>query len=404
MHLLYEKELNIINNINAAILYCKNDEFSTILYANNYFYDLIGYTKEEIKEIFKNRFAYLVVDDVSEILVGVQQSIDEGKNLDFEFRMRRKDNSIIWLHDTAVYNKEENTFYVTLMDITHMKSIEYQKDKLNNYLDNITNKVVISDAMGIIEYKNKEAEKDTTYPKIGENIKSYISENIVGHYSEELWSFVKDRTVIEFETRIKKDYEFINHNRNKLIPIKDEFGKVLSVMQVSESIMRNGDLLTHFPDRAMFKEYYEKLKLFISDTSKIYLALIDIDNFKKINDTYGHIIGDRVIVETASRITNIISKKDYVCRFGGDEFVILFIENNDGNVINKLNNIAKSKPIDKELSGINITYSIGVAKQIDNDLSYLNLVDLADKALYEVKRNGRNNICFANEFRLINNN
>ena len=117
-----------------------------------------------------------------------------------------------------------------------------------------------------------------------------------------------------------------------------------------------------------------------------------------------YLIGDRVIVETASRITNIISKKDYVCRFGGDEFIILFIGENDENVIDKLNNIVKRKPIDKELSRINITYSIGVVKQIDSNLSYVNLVDLADKALYEVKKNGRNNICFANDFRLINNN
>ena len=171
MDFLYKKELDIINNINAAILYCKNDEFSTILYANQYFYDLIGYTKKEMETIFNNRFADLVIDDVSEILVKVEEIISKGENLDFEFRMRRKDNSIIWLHDTAVYNKENNTFYVTLMDITYMKSIEYQKEKLNNYLNNITNKVIITDINGIIEYKNNEAENNDIYPKINENIK-----------------------------------------------------------------------------------------------------------------------------------------------------------------------------------------------------------------------------------------
>ena len=72
MDFLYKKELDIINNINAAILYCKNDEFSTILYANQYFYDLIGYTKKEMETIFNNRFADLVIDDVSEILVKVE--------------------------------------------------------------------------------------------------------------------------------------------------------------------------------------------------------------------------------------------------------------------------------------------------------------------------------------------
>ena len=401
MDFLYKKELDIINNINAAILYCKNDEFSTILYANQYFYDLIGYTKKEMETIFNNRFADLVIDDVSEILVKVEEIISKGENLDFEFRMRRKDNSIIWLHDTAVYNKENNTFYVTLMDITYMKSIEYQKEKLNNYLNNITNKVIITDINGIIEYKNNEAENNDIYPKINENIKDYISENIIGYYKEELWDLVKNGENVEYETRVKINNSFLNHNKNQLIPIKDDLGKISNIMQISESVMKNNDLITHFPDRIMFKDYYEKVKLFIEDNFNIYIILLDIDNFKNLNDIYGHIIGDKIISETADKITSIISKKDYVCRYGGDEFIILLIEENDENIINKLMKIVETPSNNKELNGINITYSIGVAKQIDKLLSYFNLVDLADKALYNVKRKGKDNICFASDFKLI---
>lgn len=401
MDFLYKKELDIINNINAAILYCKNDEFSTILYANQYFYDLIGYTKKEMETIFNNRFADLVIDDVSEILVKVEEIISKGENLDFEFRMRRKDNSIIWLHDTAVYNKENNTFYVTLMDITYMKSIEYQKEKLNNYLNNITNKVIITDINGIIEYKNNEAENNDIYPKINENIKDYISENIIGYYKEELWDLVKNGENVEYETRVKINNSFLNHDKNQLIPIKDYLGKISNIMQISESVMKNNDLITHFPDRTMFKDYYEKVKLFIEDNFTIYIILLDIDNFKNLNDIYGHIIGDKIISETADKITSIISKKDYVCRYGGDEFIILLIEENDENIINKLMKIVETPSNNKELNGINITYSIGVAKQIDKLLSYFNLVDLADKALYNVKRKGKDNICFASDFKLI---
>ena len=401
MDFLYKKELDIINNINAAILYCKNDEFSTILYANQYFYDLIGYTKKEMETIFNNRFADLVIDDVSEILVKVEEIISKGENLDFEFRMRRKDNSIIWLHDTAVYNKENNTFYVTLMDITYMKSIEYQKEKLNNYLNNITNKVIITDINGIIEYKNNEAENNNIYPKINENIKDYISENIIGYYKEELWDLVKNGESVEYETRVKINNSFLNHDKNQLIPIKDDLGKISNIMQISESVMKNNDLITHFPDRTMFKDYYEKVKLFIEDNFTIYIILLDIDNSKNLNDIYGHIIGDKIISETADKITSIISKKDYVCRYGGDEFIILLIEENDENIINKLMKIVETPSNNKELNGINITYSIGVAKQIDKLLSYFNLVDLADKALYNVKRKGKDNICFASDFKLI---
>ena len=401
MDFLYKKELDIINNINAAILYCKNDEFSTILYANQYFYDLIGYTKKEMETIFNNRFADLVIDDVSEILVKVEEIISKGENLDFEFRMRRKDNSIIWLHDTAVYNKGDNTFYVTLMDITYMKSIEYQKEKFHNYLNNITNKIIITDIDGIIEYKNNEAENSNIYPKISENIKDYISENIIGYYKEKLWDLVKNGENVEYETRVKVGNKFLNHDKNQLIPIKDDLGEISNIIQISESVMKNSDLITHFPNRAMFKDYYEKVKLFIEDNLYIYIILLDIDNFKNLNDIYGHIIGDKIISETASKITSIINKKDYVCRYGGDEFIILLIEENDENIINKLMKIVETPPNDKELNGINITYSIGVAKQIDMLLSYFNLLDLADKALYNVKRKGKDNICFASDFKLI---
>lgn len=401
MDFLYKKELDIINNINAAILYCKNDEFSTILYANQYFYDLIGYTKKEMETIFNNRFADLVIDDVSEILVKVEEIISKGENLDFEFRMRRKDNSIIWLHDTAVYNKEDNTFYVTLMDITYMKSIEYQKEKFHNYLNNITNKIIITDIDGIIEYKNNEAENSNIYPKISENIKDYISENIIGYYKEKLWDLVKNGENVEYETRVKVGNKFLNHDKNQLIPIKDDLGEISNIIQISESVMKNSDLITHFPNRAMFKDYYEKVKSFIEDNLYIYIILLDIDNFKNLNDIYGHIIGDKIISETASKITSIINKKDYVCRYGGDEFIILLIEENDENIINKLMKIVETPPNDKELNGINITYSIGVAKQIDMLLSYFNLLDLADKALYNVKRKGKDNICFASDFKLI---
>ena len=401
MHNLYKNELNIINNINAAILYCKNDDFSTILYANQFFYDLIGYTKEEMEQIFSNRFADLVIDDVSEILVRIEEFISRGENLDFEFRMRTKDSSIIWVHDTAVYNKVDNAFYVTLMDITYMKSIEYQKKKFNNYLNNITNKIVITDINGIIEYKNHEAKKSNIYPAICENINDYISENILGYYKNDIWDIVKSGNIIEYETRIKINNRFVNHDRNQLIPIKDELGEIFNIMQVSEDVTKTGDLLTQFPPRSMIEDYYEKAKLFIEDKFNIYIVLLDIDNFKNLNDIYGHITGDKIIIETANKISNIIHKRDYVCRYGGDEFVLLLIDENDENIIDRLMKIINSQLSNRELIKINITYSIGVAKLENMELNYFKLLDLADKALYNVKRNGRDNICFANDFKLL---
>lgn len=121
--------VNILNHINAGVLYCKNDEHSTILYANDYFYQMIGYEKDEFAILFSNRFADLVMDDVSHILKTIDEKIARGEDLDYEFRMRNKQGEIFWVHDTAKYEQEYNCWYVTIMNITDMKSIEYERER-----------------------------------------------------------------------------------------------------------------------------------------------------------------------------------------------------------------------------------------------------------------------------------
>ena len=87
---LDRRVVTIMNHIHAGVLYCKNDRYSTILYANDYFYQMIGYEKDEFAILFSNRFADLVVDDVAPILISVKEHIALGKDLDFEYRMHNK--------------------------------------------------------------------------------------------------------------------------------------------------------------------------------------------------------------------------------------------------------------------------------------------------------------------------
>ena len=127
--------------------------------------------------------------------------------------------------------------------------------------------------------------------------------------------------------------------------------------------------------------------------------MIDVDNFKNINDTYGHNIGDKVIIILAQEMKSLTRNSDIVCRWGGEEFIILFPETSiEGatNIattikesINKLNiNIEKNKYI-------NITISVGLSnvKIKDNLLNLESSIANADKALYEAKRTGKNKVC-----------
>ncbi|MDD9197356.1 GGDEF domain-containing protein, partial [Aliivibrio sp. S3MY1] len=122
------------------------------------------------------------------------------------------------------------------------------------------------------------------------------------------------------------------------------------------------------------------------------LLIIDIDNFKRINDTYGHKKGDDVIKEVAERILNTISRKDVAIRWGGEEFLIAFKSLSYEQLEIKAENIRAE--IEKELvRKVAITVSIGGI--VDTDVSFSEAYKLADSALYLSKENGRNRVTMA---------
>lgn len=124
------------------------------------------------------------------------------------------------------------------------------------------------------------------------------------------------------------------------------------------------------------------------------IAVIDIDNFKGLNDTHGHLIGDYAIRHVANLIDVNIRKVDYAFRYGGDEFIILFVDTDtDGAVraAEKLLEVVKATPLIAEGVKINLTISGGVAS-LSEAKDANELVKIADKRLYISKNSGRNRI------------
>lgn len=127
--------------------------------------------------------------------------------------------------------------------------------------------------------------------------------------------------------------------------------------------------------------------------SEISIVLVDIDNFKKINDTFGHLVGDTVIKDVATLLCNGIRKIDYVGRWGGEEFLLIFPHTSLKNTLIPLEDlrVAISEHIFHD--NLKITCSFGVASTNKNNLSQHKLIKLADTALYEAKEQGKNRIC-----------
>lgn len=386
---LDNRVVNILNHINAGVLYCKNDEHSTILYANDYFYQMIGYEKDEFAILFSNRFADLVMDDVSHILKSIDEKIARGEDLDFEFRMRNKQGEIFWVHDTAKYEQEYNCWYVTIMNITDMKSIEYEKERLEFYLNSMPNKIVICDQNANIIYRNKCAKECLYYNPEASSLHQLNGGNILGMQMEEVLRQASLGVEVNYETRFQENGTFIGHDKNRMIPIRSTDGKILNYMQVSEDLLSLSDGLTHFPTRAMFEDYYHYFTEAHSDQA-IYMAIIDIDNFKNINDTYGHYVGDEVIRITGQRLSSVLGKEDYICRYGGDEFMILFVNQQLESVLDKCRYILYTalSTVQIRQVAIELSYSIGIASG-EHASGYQDLMEKADHALYQVKENGK---------------
>lgn len=160
------------------------------------------------------------------------------------------------------------------------------------------------------------------------------------------------------------------------------------------------DLLTNLLNRRAFIEDAGKMINRVernhSKNEQLFIAMIDIDFFKQVNDTYGHSVGDTVLIEVAKSLKEATRKFEIVARLGGEEFVLLFESNDvDGalQVGERLRtNVADHHTIINE-KDINVTISIGICSWRMGDSLDI-LLQNADKALYSAKDTGRNRVVF----------
>lgn len=122
-----------------------------------------------------------------------------------------------------------------------------------------------------------------------------------------------------------------------------------------------------------------------------FAVMCDVDNFKTINDTYGHVVGDSVIKKVAEIMSRNFRLTDQICRFGGDEFFIAIANCDKEVVYDRLNKIKSELLQEINLPNFSVTLSIGVAQNFDNE-SIDVLLEKADIALYKSKNNGKNMI------------
>ncbi len=192
---------------------------------------------------------------------------------------------------------------------------------------------------------------------------------------------------------------FLNHERNLISGISETLSEAIERHEAEIYIqhLATHDPLTDIYNRTTFE------KRILDDTSRakqnnhsLSVVMLDIDHFKKINDTYGHQVGDTVLSGFAEVLKNSLRDTDYVVRYGGEEFIIILPETEltkAKDIAERLRNMIAEHPIViAEDKVIYITVSIGIANYPEHGHDWQELVKASDKAMYDAKNCGRNQI------------
>lgn len=135
-----------------------------------------------------------------------------------------------------------------------------------------------------------------------------------------------------------------------------------------------------------------KIKYFNYRKEIFSILMIDIDDFKKINDNFGHVFGDEVLMKVANEIKRNIRKDDCIGRFGGEEFIIIFNNTKLDEAIKISERIRKSIEKAEFFPSLKVTISGGIKEYSDEICK--EIVNSADDLLYKAKRSGKNKICY----------
>jgi len=204
------------------------------------------------------------------------------------------------------------------------------------------------------------------------------------------------------EDSIQKAYELGGIDYiTKPFKVKELLARVNREIQL-QSLIQNLNFLSSYDEMTKIynrRKFFELAKKRCYEKKNLYIYMIDIDKFKKINDTYGHAVGDKFIKKVAKTISKNLPKDSIFGRIGGEEFALLLHTKSKKTAIKKANKLRKKieklhisiKNSNKILS---CTISIGIAKTYNKTKSVDFLLKEADIALYKAKHNGRNQVVF----------
>ncbi|KGP71670.1 diguanylate cyclase [Pontibacillus yanchengensis] len=267
----------------------------------------------------------------------------------------------------------------------------------------------MSDGIVVIDYEHTLIDINPTAEEIIHKLTHKKPNNILGSPINEVLS--NSELLDAYHAQKKHDFEMELNNKDQqefyavqIIPIFNNQNHPSGVLSIFSNITDRKKYEQELYKKAITddltglfhrKHFISKATQYLKQYTNITVLLLDIDNFKCVNDKYGHDIGDSVLKEFASIVYNFIGDKGIISRFGGEEFAVLLPGiNQEQSTIKaeQLRTIVEHHSVKLEHDAVMITVSIGIATKNNHKDTFESLYKQADKALYNSKHTGRNSI------------
>ena len=383
---------------------------------------LLGLDPDRDTATFQNWLNCVHPDDRATTLAELSEATDSFSDINIEFRILHPDGEVGWISSigrmVSNIRGDSAEMHGIMIDITARKQMEAalhnEKERAQITLTSIADAVITTDTDSCIVQINAMAEQLTgwsdaeacglfigqVFRLVGEDANTapltptceeMVSFKSVGQYSN-MQLLSKNGQIYDIEVSVAP----ILHDTSTVLGCVLVFRDATEKLRLQNQIawQAGHDVLTGLPNRALLSDRLYQAQAHASRHGQLLgVCFLDLDNFKPVNDEYGHEYGDQLLIEVARRLNNTVRGGDTVARLGGDEFVLLITDINDmDNLEEMLARILKilAEPYVIDGLRISLTASIGVTVYPMDDADADTLLRRADQAMYMSKQTGRN--------------
>jgi diguanylate cyclase (GGDEF)-like protein len=361
--------------------------------------------------------------------------------------MKSSTNAELYIQEIEVWKKASKIHADRAIEqyknvVHNIEQFTYEKQRNETILDHISDIIIVLDTQNNIllfnrtarvymNLKTQDVDKkniydvlETIFPDLLGYIQYKNIENTIVHFKEKYFSLnIHNENILEKRysiivmnniTEIIKLQKSLAYEKtsleDKIIQRTKDLRKEVSQKEKAHRKLKKlvlTDFLTKLPNRQAFYQELERVMQYNEQLQHYSFAVlfIDLDGFKSVNDSLGHEIGDKLLIEISKILKKSIRNDDFVARLAGDEFVVLVdAVTSQSHVENIAQKLVKSfqKQIDIEKKhSLTVTVSIGILMNPDISSSISEILSMADRAMYEVKNSGKNSFRFFNNDMLV---